>query len=122
ATDLENLPPLAWEDATIQWHPHHHHRFDAPPAGPGAEIEASRGCPYHCTFCTKENFRDRYRRRPLGAVMEELDALIRQGVKYVYFVDEIFLPDRPLLEDLARRDILFGVQMRIDQWSCEMLD
>ena len=32
-------------------------------SAPGAEVEASRGCPYHCTFCAKENFRDRYRRR-----------------------------------------------------------
>ena len=24
--------------------------------GPGAEVEASRGCPYHCTFCAKDEF------------------------------------------------------------------
>ena len=29
---------------------HHHHRFDAAPVGPGAEMESSRGCPYHCTL------------------------------------------------------------------------
>ena len=34
--------------------------------GPGAEMEASRGCPYHCTFCAKDNFRDDYRKRPLA--------------------------------------------------------
>jgi anaerobic magnesium-protoporphyrin IX monomethyl ester cyclase len=94
----------------------------AVPEGPGAELEASRGCPYHCTFCAKDNFRDRYRKRPLGVVMEELDALVAQGVRYVYFIDEIFLPDRPLLEALAERDVEFGAQMRIDNWSHEMLD
>src|SRR6185437_461245 len=52
----------------------------------------------------------------------ELDALIAQGVRYVYFVDEIFLPDRPLLEALVERDVRFGVQMRIDNWSEDMLD
>jgi B12-binding domain/radical SAM domain protein of rhizo-twelve system len=122
AGDLQTLPSLGWEEATIERHAHHHHRFDATPVGRGAEIEASRGCPFHCTFCAKENFRDRYRKRPLGTVMQELDALIAQGVRYVYFVDEIFLPDRSLLEELKRRDVLFGVQMRIDQWSFEMLD
>jgi B12-binding domain/radical SAM domain protein of rhizo-twelve system len=32
----------------------------------------------------------------------------------VYFVDEIFLPNRPLLEALVDRPVQFGVQMRID--------
>jgi anaerobic magnesium-protoporphyrin IX monomethyl ester cyclase len=40
----------------------------------------------------------------------------------VYFVDEIFLPDEPLLHALAAREIEFGVQMRIDNWSEEQLD
>ena len=104
-------------------HRHHHHRFDAPPAGPGAEVEASRGCPYHCTFCAKDNFRDDYRRRPLETVLEEIDGLIAAGVDYVYFIDEIFLPNRPLLEALvARRRLKFGMQTRIDLWSPEMLE
>jgi B12-binding domain/radical SAM domain protein of rhizo-twelve system len=121
-SDLASLPALTWDDATVQAHDHHHHRFDQKPMGPGAEIEASRGCPYRCTFCAKEEFRDRYRKRPLSAVLEELDRLIAQGVKYVYFIDEIFLPEVALLESLARRDVVFGVQLRIDNWSKEMLD
>jgi anaerobic magnesium-protoporphyrin IX monomethyl ester cyclase len=116
------LPSLVWEDGFVRAHDHHHHRFDTTPSGPGAEIETSRGCPYHCTFCAKDNFRDRYRKRPLGTVLAELDRLIAQGVRYVYFIDEIFLPDRALLEALAERDIAFGVQMRIDNWSRDMLD
>lgn len=122
ASDLAALPALRWDDRTVARHAHHHHRFDAPSSGPGAEIEISRGCPYHCTFCAKENFRDKYRKRPLDVVMDELDGLVAQGVRYVYFIDEIFLPDRALLEELARRDVIFGVQLRIDNWSKEMLD
>ena len=91
-----------WPAATLQRHTHHHHRFDIAPAVPGAEMETSRGCPYHCTFCAKENFRDRYRRRPLATILDELDALIAAGVGYVYFIDEIFLPWRELLEAIAR--------------------
>ena len=52
------LPALEWPDHYVDAHAHHHHRFDAPPMGPGAEVEASRGCPYHCTFCAKDNFRE----------------------------------------------------------------
>ncbi|MFW6358603.1 MAG: TIGR04295 family B12-binding domain-containing radical SAM protein [Chroococcales cyanobacterium] len=121
-TDLGALPALHWEDATIQRHPHHHHRFDAPPQGYGAEMETSRGCPYHCSFCAKENFRNSFRKRPLEVILEELDRLIAQGVEYVYFVDEIFLPNRALLEALVKRKIIFGVQTRIDLWKKPLID
>lgn len=122
AADFVHLPPLFWEDEWIARHSHHHHRFDAAPRGPGAEVEASRGCPYHCTFCAKDNFRDGYRRRNLGNLLAEIDTLIAQGVEYVYFIDEIFLPHRPLLEALVTRRVRFGVQTRIDLWKPDMLE
>jgi B12-binding domain/radical SAM domain protein of rhizo-twelve system len=122
AADMNALPALEWPNAMIAAHDHHHHRFDRPFDGPGAEMEASRGCPYHCTFCAKENFRDTYRRRPLSTILAELDALIAQQVKYVYFIDEIFLPRKDLLQALAARHIQIGIQTRIDLWTPEMLD
>jgi len=117
AADMKRLPALTWPDEVIARHHHHHHRFDAPPEGPGAEMEASRGCPYHCTFCAKDNFRNNYRKRPLQAILQELDTLIAQGVEYIYFIDEIFLPDMQLLAALAERKIKIGVQTRIDLWN-----
>jgi anaerobic magnesium-protoporphyrin IX monomethyl ester cyclase len=117
-----DTPPLRWPDEWISRHRHHHHRFDMTPEMPGAEVEASRGCPYACTFCAKIDFRDRYRRRNLPLLLAEIDGLISQGVDYVYFIDEIFLPQRPLLEALCERDIKFGVQTRIDLWRPELID
>jgi len=122
ATDMAGLPPLRWPDAYIQRHLHHHHRFEAQPNGPGAEVEASRGCPYHCTFCAKDNFRDKYRRRPVPTVLEEVDRLLSQGVEYIYFIDEIFLPNKDLLEGLSQRKVKIGVQTRIDLWTTPMID
>jgi anaerobic magnesium-protoporphyrin IX monomethyl ester cyclase len=122
ATNMDDLPALRWPKATIARHRHHHHRFDAPPAGPGAEMETSRGCPYHCTFCAKDNFRNAYRKRKLSTLIEELDSLIDAGIEYVYFIDEIFLPNKELLEALVPRRVKFGVQTRIDLWSKPMLD
>ena len=122
SSDMAALPALTWPDEIIARHRHHHHRFDAAPLGPGTEMETSRGCPYHCTFCAKDNFRNLFRRRPLQVILEELDRLISQNVEYVYFIDEIFLPNRELLESLTARAIKFGVQTRIDLWSETMLD
>jgi anaerobic magnesium-protoporphyrin IX monomethyl ester cyclase len=121
-TDMSALPALRWSDADLARHRHHHHRFDAAPTRPGAEMEVSRGCPYHCTFCAKDNFRDDYRKRPLPVILEEVDRFVAQGIEYIYFIDEIFLPSRELLEALAQRPVVFGIQTRIDLWTNPMLD
>ena len=121
ASDMSNLPALHWPDTTIRAHTHHHHRFDAAPLGPGAEMETSRGCPYHCTFCAKDNFRNSFRRRPLPVIAEELDGLVAQGIEYVYFIDEIFLPFQDVLELIQTRGIKYGVQTHIDLWNEKMI-
>jgi B12-binding domain/radical SAM domain protein of rhizo-twelve system len=122
ASDMTALPALKWESDTIARHHHHHHRFEAPPTGPGAEMETSRGCPYHCTFCAKDNFRSAFRRRPVEVIGRELTGLTAQGVEYVYFIDEIFLPHIATLEVIRQHRIKFGVQTRIDLWTEPMLD
>jgi B12-binding domain/radical SAM domain protein of rhizo-twelve system len=119
---MAKLPALSWPRESIQVHAHHHHRFEARPTGPGAEMEASRGCPYHCSFCAKDNFRNAYRKRPVAVLLAELDGLIAHGIEYVYFIDEIFLPNRELLQALVTRGVKIGVQTRIDLWNHEMLD
>ena len=121
AARFTDLPPLAWPDAWVARHRHHHHRFGTEPSGAGAEVEASRGCPYHCSFCAKLDFRNGYRRRDLPGLLAEIDRLVAQGVDYLYFIDEIFLPRRDLLEALAERPVAFGMQTRIDLWKPEML-
>ena len=122
AAEFTALPPLRWPDAWVARHRHHHHRFDRPVRSPGAEVEASRGCPYSCTFCAKIDFRDRYRRRDLAPLLAEIDGLIAQGADYLYFIDEIFLPNRALLQALAPRRVEFGVQTRIDLWKPDMIE
>ncbi len=118
---FNDAPALQWPDEWVRRHQHHHHRFDTTPDGLGAEVEASRGCPYACTFCAKIDFRNNYRRRDLRPLLAEIDGLIRQGVRYLYFIDEIFLPQPALLKELRERKIQFGVQTRIDLWKPEMI-
>ena len=122
ASRFTDLPALRWPSDWLARHHHHHHRYGSEGHGPGAEIEASRGCPYSCSFCAKIDFRDKYRRRDLALVINEIDGLIANGATYLYFIDEIFLPQRPLLEALVERPVQFGVQTRIDLWKPEMLD
>jgi len=117
-----DLPPLRWPAEWVARHHHHHHRYGTEAHGSGAEVEASRGCPYACSFCAKIDFRDQYRRRELPLLLAEIDGLIAAGATYVYFIDEIFLPQVGLLRALLDRPVQFGVQTRIDLWKPEMLD
>ena len=121
AVNFGEQPALEWPTEMVRRHRHHHHRFEAKPVDPGAEVEASRGCPYNCTFCAKENFRNAYRRRPADVILTEVDSLVRQGAEYIYFIDEIFLPNPELLQGLVSRNVKFGVQTRIDLWKPSML-
>lgn len=121
AASFTDQPALDWPAEMIRRHHHHHHRFEAEPAAPGAEVEASRGCPYNCTFCAKEHFRNAYRKRPAAVILDEIDALRNQGIEYLYFIDEIFLPNAELLQGLTSRGMKFGVQTRIDLWKPDML-
>jgi B12-binding domain/radical SAM domain protein of rhizo-twelve system len=122
AVNFAEQPALDWPAEMVCRHRHHHHRFEAEPVGPGAEVEASRGCPYNCTFCAKDNFRNAYRKRPVDVILAEVDSLLAQGVEYIYFIDEIFLPNPELLQGLVSRGLKFGVQTRIDLWKPAMLE
>ena len=55
-------------------------------------------------------------------ILDELDGLLAHGIEYVYFIDEIFLPNRELLQALVERPIRFGVQTRVDLWTPAMLE
>lgn len=66
--------------------------------GLSASIFTSRGCPYHCTFCTtgqtaRLTSPDRpYRTKSVDGVVEEMEHLVREfGVRHVTIVDDVFL-------------------------------
>ncbi len=56
-------------------------------------MEASRGCPYKCTFCAIHNFyRHTYRHRSISHIMQELRQ-VRKTCRTVYFIDDNFIAD-----------------------------
>ncbi|RLE19988.1 MAG: B12-binding domain-containing radical SAM protein [Acidobacteria bacterium] len=58
---------------------------------PVALVETSRGCPFHCDFCSIASvFRGSFRRRPVGEIVGELESLKE---KYVFFVDDNIVGD-----------------------------
>lgn len=86
-------------------------------------IEASRGCPYACSFCSIRNFhRGRWRPKSVGRVMQEVDHLLERypGPKVIYFADDNFAHDTERVESICRAicdrktDDYFWCQARVD--------
>jgi B12-binding domain/radical SAM domain protein of rhizo-twelve system len=122
--DMAALGPLDFGNYHVEAHSHRHHVF-AQDHGLGAELEFARGCPWACTFCNKTLFRNKFRERNVDAVLQEVDTLIARGVRYIYFIDEIFGVGKNvhrLLEGIAERSVKIGFQTRIDLWNEETLD
>jgi anaerobic magnesium-protoporphyrin IX monomethyl ester cyclase len=122
-TDMKKLGKLDFDNYPVELHSHRHHVFHG--SGRGGELEFARGCPWACTFCNKTLFRNKFRERDLAAVLGEVDRLIRRGVDYIYWIDEIFgvgKTVRQLLRELGRRKLTIGLQTRIDLWDEQSLD
>jgi radical SAM superfamily enzyme YgiQ (UPF0313 family) len=54
-------------------------------------LTTSRGCPFHCAWCSKQVYGDSFRRREPDAVIDELLAIKDQfGPDQLWFVDDMF--------------------------------
>ena len=88
---LEHLDDLPWpaRDGLPM------HKYNDTPGGiplPSVQMWASRGCPYHCSFCVWPQLMygtRRYRTRSIKDVVDEMEFLVRQkGFKSIYFDDD----------------------------------
>ncbi len=90
---------------------------------PAILLETSRGCPYSCFYCFKAPLRNHFQRRNIEYVKYEINEAVERGVKYIYFIDEIFnLPHDNydcLLSFLAKIPVQFGCQARPDLISTD---
>jgi len=86
--DLDSLPFPAWDLVDIQkyratWLEHHGYY--------SMNVATSRGCPYHCNWCAKPIWGQRYHVRSAENVVAELAWLKRTyRPDHIWFVDDIF--------------------------------
>lgn len=93
-----------------------------------ARLITSRGCIYHCSFCTNRVFQSRYMRRKLTDIVAEVKELVRQGIKEIIFADDQFLGTTEneyqqaldiivaLKNILIKNNIRINFQVRADHW------
>ncbi len=81
-------------------------------------IQAGRGCRHGCRYCSVTAFhQQKYRHRPLDAVLSELSAMPRDLI----FVDDNIIADREYARDLFQRMIPLGKRW-VGQCSIEIAD
>ena len=75
-------------------------------------MQASNGCPYHCAFCNFTKDRRLTWVRPTERIVAEMKAAQERGARYVWFVDDNFRLGKDDLEDVCRRFIDEGLQLK----------
>ncbi len=72
----------------------------------------SRGCPYHCTWCSKQVYGDTFRRRSVGDVIDELLHLReRYDPDQIWFADDLFTINRAWVSRFCKEMIRRRAQL-----------
>lgn len=82
-----------------------------------APLIMTRGCPYHCTFCSCRSVTGhKIRNHSVTYIVDQIKFLKANfGIKEVCFIDDNFLALKPLIIDLCRQLIKDKTDV---QWSC----
>lgn len=112
--DMDSLPFLAYH--LLPWQKYRPH----PPHGrvlPFAAIVTSRGCPYHCAYCSKPIFGNKFRAQSPERVLEEIIYIKDKfGIKEIAFYDDVFTLNKKRALEIADGMLSKGVNML---WTCE---
>ncbi len=84
-----------------------------------AVFEASRGCPWKCTFCDQEMYGWKYRKKPPGVFAEEVRrAIDSKPIRTAYFFDLEFTVGKRRSLELCQELIRAGIPKRL-AWCCQ---
>jgi anaerobic magnesium-protoporphyrin IX monomethyl ester cyclase len=112
--DMDALPFPAYH--LLSWKKYKPH----PPHGlsmPFAAMVTSRGCPYHCAYCSKPVFGSKFRAQKPDRVIDEILFLKqRYGVKEIAFYDDSFTLNKDRVLAFTEKIIRTGIKF---SWTCE---
>ncbi len=78
-------------------------------------VMTTRGCPFHCEFCSNAVFGTSYRAHSAERVVDEVEDALSYGYGRIHFADDVFTLNRERLlaicEEIRRRGLCF-------QWEC----
>jgi len=127
---IEDLDALPWPERSAPLIYQYKDGFAGLPC-PSAQMLASRGCPFNCSFCLLPQTLYKgngYRKRNFLDVVDEMEFLIRQfNIKSIYFDDEVFNCDREyaanICEEIIKRglEVPWAAMTRVDLMDEELL-
>ncbi len=113
---IKDLDALPFPDRTIPDYQGYYAQWGYWQTGAGVPVTSllsSRGCPGHCTFCTRIPAElSRWRPRSPENVLEELQQLSREGYQMVVFTDENLTVSTSRMDHLCRLIIQADLRMR----------
>jgi radical SAM superfamily enzyme YgiQ (UPF0313 family) len=75
---------------------------------------SSRGCPFHCAFCSTKLHWKRYRTFPAERVIEEMDLLANEyKAEIVHIFDDLFLGDKKRFHEIHKRILAKGLHKKL---------
>jgi anaerobic magnesium-protoporphyrin IX monomethyl ester cyclase len=78
-------------------------------------VMSTRGCPYHCEFCSNVVFGGSYRERSAQNVVDEIETALSYGYDRISFADDVFTMKKSrvveICAEIQRRGLNF-------QWEC----
>lgn len=78
-------------------------------------VMTTRGCPFHCEFCSNAVFGTSYRAHSAERVVDEVEDALSYGYGRIHFADDVFTLDGGRLlaicDEIRRRGLRF-------QWEC----
>jgi radical SAM superfamily enzyme YgiQ (UPF0313 family) len=105
--DLDSLPSPDWGCVDLK-------KYFA--RGGMGNLQTKRGCPFSCVYCTYPLIEGKaVRLRSPRRVADEAEALLRQGVKNVFIVDNIFSFPEGHARAVCRAFTERGISL---EWSC----
>lgn len=127
-SNLDRLPYPAWERIDPK-------KFLGPPVkrrAPSTAILTSRGCPYHCVFCSNPVWKlhkPYYRARSPENIAEEINLLYEKGYREIYIRSDEFNADVEwaiavckAIKKLDLKDMFFQCNLRADRMTDHLAD
>ncbi len=78
-------------------------------------VMSTRGCPFHCEFCSNVVFGVSYRERSASNVVDEVEQALSLGYDRIHFADDVFTLNRgrvhAICDEIRRRRLSFS-------WEC----
>jgi anaerobic magnesium-protoporphyrin IX monomethyl ester cyclase len=75
----------------------------------------SRGCPFHCDFCSRAVFGNKFRTRSPKNIVDEMETVEKLGYDRIWFSDDCFTLNRKRLLSICDEIVHRGLEIN---WEC----